>query len=503
MTTPTSSTVVIEYDGTDITQYVLFSSARFECQSNAVPGTCSFSVKDQDRNLSFQPGKEVYLYVDGQKLFGGIVMRVGRQLAFPVDDTTQGISAVKTRQWVIEAVDFNIWFDKRVLRYPPNYTKGINIPGPVWDGAFIRDEMWKYFDLPEGLNDDQYVENIVLMPEGEISGEWGLMAQGTKWRDQMDLIASYSSAVYYIDPDKYFHFHSLETASVDWSFVDKAPNGTSRIACREVSATQDGSMIVTDALVWGGLEVEEAIYFAREQNEDGIEQYGRWQLGEQRFSQGEDQLSVEHRAYALIYGPPGLDPNNTEAGLRFPLWRFRLAWFAHDMPQSGGIPQHIRPGNLVNITLYVMGQDGNPLHRFLPLRNMTVTFPQLAGGGETWVRFEGEFGLSYSDSRFLWAHILDRQRRSNTPVIVGSTTNSSTQSQFGNFATLFPNEPTNGTRKVFTFPFSMLPDTVAVYVNGLLWRRPEEYSITGANEITFRSALAADDTLYVNARTGA
>ena len=126
MTTPISSVIQIMYDGGDITQYVLFDSARFECQSNPVSGTCSFTVKDEDRSLSFSVGKEVYLFVDGIKLFGGIVMRVGRQFAFPVDNTAN-LDAVKTRQWAIEAVDFNTWFDKLVIRNPADYLKSIDI----------------------------------------------------------------------------------------------------------------------------------------------------------------------------------------------------------------------------------------------------------------------------------------------------------------------------------------------------------------------------------------
>lgn len=263
-------------------------------------------------------------------------------------------------------------------------------------------------------------------------------------------------------------------------------------------------MLVTDALVWGGLEAEGQNYFARNQSAQGIATYGRWQLGELHYNEGMDQQAVTERASAIIDGPPGLDPTNVQAGLRFPLWRVRLTWYAHDIPRVGGEPQHIRPGNIATILLYTMGEDAtHPLPLFLPLLNMTVTFPQLAGGGESWVRYDGEFGISNSDSRFLWAYILKQQKKRFSPVVVvGAASNSSTSTSFGDFGTFTPNEAPDSTRTEFNFPFPMLRSTIEVYVNGLRWRENREYEVTGDSQITFYSALASDDQVYVEARTG-
>lgn len=496
---PPSSTISITYDGIDITEFVLFNSARFECQTNAVPGQCSFIVKDEDRSQFFEVGKEVYLYVDDIKMFGGIVMRVGRQLALPVDDTTT-LSSVKTRQWVIEALDFNIWFDKRVIRDTSNYLEAILLDAPQYDGAIIRNELPNYIDVPPGVNMTTYVQNIKQC-RGDEAGKYGLAQQGSKWRDQMDLLAALSAAVYYIDADKFLHFESLQTATKDWAFVDHAPNGTTRVPCREVSATQDGSMIVNDALVWGGLEVEGQVYFAREQDASAQDTYGRWQLGELHFNEGMDQQAVTERADAIINGPPGTS-GDVQGGLRFPLWRVHLTWYAHDVPRDGGEPDHIRPGNLVNIMLYTMGENGNALPLFLPLLNMSVTFPQLAGNAESWVRFDGEFGLSYADSRFLWHYILNKKSSRSAPLVVGAVGNASAGSGFADFGTFVPNEAPDGLRTTFTFPFPLLHSTIRVFINGLRWRENYEYSVTSTNEIRLFSPLASDDKMYVEARTG-
>lgn len=261
-------------------------------------------------------------------------------------------------------------------------------------------------------------------------------------------------------------------------------------------------MIVNDALVWGGLEVEGQIYFAREQDAAAQATYGRWQLGELHFNEGLDQQGVTERADAIINGPPGTS-GDVQGGLRFPLWRVHLTWYAHDIPRGGGEPDHIRPGNLVNIMLYTMGNDAaHPLPLFLPLLNMAVTFPQLAGNDESWVRFDGEFGLSYADSRFLWRYILDRKKGSQTMLVMGAVSNGSAGSGMADFGTFTPNESPDGTRTSFTFPFPLLPSTIRVFINGLRWRENYEYTVTSTNEIELFSPLASDDQMYVEARTG-
>jgi hypothetical protein len=245
---------------------------------------------------------------------------------------------------------------------------------------------------------------------------------------------------------------------------------------------------------------------SEEKEQDAIQaqaDYGRWQLGEINFQGDYTQNRTTQRAFYIISGPPGLDPFGTSTGLRFPLWRFNLTWFAHDVPRVDDVPLHIRPGYLVNIILHVMGTDDVPLIRFLPLRSMTVTFPQVASPGETWVQFQGEFGISYSDSRHLWKY-LRQHGGMGAPqqVSMSSLSNSSTSSAFGDFAAITPLESPDGSRTVFTFALPLLASTVRVHVNGLTWRRYREYDITGPGEITFTSAPAADDELYIEARTG-
>ena len=369
--------------------------------------------------------------------------------------------------------------------------------------------------MPDGLDLTTYVDNVVELhgvygknlATSTTKGQWGLVQQGSKWRDQMDILQSYSASNYYIDADKRLHFHALSTEHVDWSFVDYRPDGVLRIPCREVSATQDGSFIVTDALVWGALvawDVQGEVFFGRVQDASGISKYGRWQYAEANLGQGDDQASVDQRADAIINGPPG-SAGQVESGLRYPLWRFNITWFAHDVPKVAGVPQHVRPGNLVNIVLYALGETtAQPLTRVLPMRNMSVTFPQLAEDAHSWVRFDGEFGLTYSDSRYLWAYLLKHKLQPPTvPVAGGTVSNNSTSSNAGDYAAIAPLQTPDGTRTDFTFNYPLIASTVQVFVNGLLWRRYYEYDITDTGTISFYTPLAPDDEVYVEARTGA
>jgi hypothetical protein len=504
--TPPTSSIRITYDGVDIQDFVLFNSCSFECQANAVPGTGHIVVKDQDQDKSFAVGKEVQLFIDDILMWGGIVMRVGRQLAFPVDDTTD-ISSVKTRQWVLECSDYNIWFDKRVVRNPDDYLSAIITEGVHKDGYMIRTLMPDYIDVPPDLDVTTHVMDIADFGERDNDGDFQIryawVTQGTPWRKQMDEFAARSAATYYISADKSLWFINLEDTTVPWVFCDYAPGGNwnGRVPTREVHAQEDGSLIVNDALVWGGLEADEAIYFSRYEDEVAENDVGRWQYAESNFQQGDTQDTVELRARYIVEGPPGTS-GSVVSGLRYPLWRFTLTWFAHDIPRVAGEPQHIKPGNIVNIMLYTMG-DGvaKPLIQMLPLRNMTVTFPQMKGANEVWVKFTGEFGISYSDSRYLWAYLINRGKLS-TQQVLGSVDNASVGSKFGDFARLNPNEQPDGERTEFTFPFPLLRGSERVYVNGLYWREGHEYTIADDGTIVFNVPLATDDKLYVEARTG-
>ncbi len=559
---PDPSTIqikAIEPDDTehDLTPYVLFQTARFEYQANAIPGTFEFTVKDPGQELVFgstsnsyagiNVGAEIYLIIDGVRQFGGILQQIDRLFAFPAVDTST-VGEVTARQFTLRGSDFNLWFDKRVIRDTNDYTRGIVVPGRHYDKDIIQNYLPDYLDVPPGVtfpnSTIEEIEEFGVKYNADgtfdrVTG-WKMPHQGDVWRVAMERLAWRSGAVWYIDANKRVNFKSLERTEADVMFVDHNPhtvppiqaNSPYRVGCRAVHASQDGGPIVTDALVWGGLEElatgnNDGIFFGRyprgsvdddteQRAVDARERYGRWQYAEINFAQGDDQISVNNRARAIVMGPPGTTQWGFTGGFHLPLWDITLTWFAHDLQ---GLVVH--PGQVVQIMLYVMGHEKPsgqwvPLHQVLPLRTVSISFPQIpsieAGQFKTWVQYDGQFGINYSDSRILWKFITRGYRRNTAASAgdyefhgtVGATSTVAGFNAVGEF-TLIP----NGVKTVFNLQRSgptnqaYLGSTSEVYLNGLLQRRGFEYeeSDPSEGEITFYTAPHADDTLFVRVRT--
>ncbi len=513
---------------TDITRYVLFSSARFESAANALPGTFEFTVKDVNRELEFVVGSEVYLVIDGVKLYGGLLLQVNFTFAFPVVNT-HVIADVTARQIELSGVDFNIWFDKRVIRDTTDYLRGINLSSPtntLWDGNVIRNSLPNYLDVPPGVDMDTHVDNVYLRDFSHTkSKQLALRAQGDSWRLQMEAFAN-RGAVYYIDPDKNLHYHSLESVLSPWAFVDYRPNGVTSVGVRDVNARMDGSQIATDALVWGGLEQlangkdpdPSGTFFARYPHgaiDDQIEQeavnarnlYGRWQYAEVNFQRGDDQISVNHRAKTIIAGGPGV-AGGQPGGLSTPVWDIELSWFAHEVPfvnDHSSTRRHIRAGYIANILLYVMGHDSHhPLINLLPLRSATITFPAIPssdGTPLTYVRFTGQFGIAQSDPRYLWKYLLTRKPK-RPALQAGSVDDTSTSSQFGAYGTFIPTGATNGLNTLFEIPFPYIRASTRVFINGLRQRLGIEYREHPEDgTINFYTPPHAGDSVFIECRT--
>lgn len=554
---PAASTILIEItepDGTvhDITPYVMFESATFEYQAGALPGTCDLSLRDRNRSLVFgsasnswagiNVGSEISLKVDGVKQWGGLLMEIERVFAFDVVDTTV-IADVETRQFHLRGVDYNAWFDRLVIRDTADYKRAIVVPGVHYDGDIIRNFLPDYLDVPDGVTfPESKIEDItefgVVWSVNEdryrVTGS-RLPTQGDPWRKAMENFAWRSAAVWYIDAAKRVNFKSLETAMSDFIFTDYNPDGVTTIGCRAVSASQDGSQIITDALVWGGLEAladgegteASGTYFARypsgaiadddeQEAVDARTRYGRWQYAEVNFNRGDDQRSVNNRAKAIIMGPPGVW-RQQQSGMREPLWNITLTWYAHNIPGA----QYLVPGQVVTIMLYVMGHEKAggqwvPLVQTLPLRQVSVSFPEIpadnGGGYKGWVEYTGNFGIAATDNRQLWRFIL-RQHKRNTAASAGDyeTTGTVTESSttHGYNAPGQVSLTPDGVTTVFNITTAegqvpYISGTTAVYLNGLQQRKGFEYTESDATtgEITFYTAPLADDTLYVTFRAG-
>jgi hypothetical protein len=461
------SQITIRYNGVNITNRVLFESARFTSQMAAQPGMFEITCKDPNRTDSYVTGKEVTLEVDGALMFGGYVTQVSRTFALPAD-----LVPSDARLWVLRGIDYNILFDKRVVRNPMKYVESPEITTLSTEGELVK-TLTTYLDIPAGFNVTSEVDDI---------RQWHatrhVFQAGGTWRDEMDMIRQFSGALYYMTPTKHLRYVALEDTFSPWGFSD-TPNGTSTIGPRDVSATEDAAAMINDALIWGGSELagseeltsEEGgkVVFWREQNATSISNHGRWQLGETHFGEDGYKLDpIEHpttsgvriRANRIVNGPMG---DNT--GMKDPQWQIKLTWYGRKVPSNN----HLWPGQLVNIALSTMGSPLTPM--VLPLRSVDVSFPAKNDSpGEADVMFTGSFGLQHSDPWQLWALLRGGARLRRRAQATLSTFNDQAESTtYGGLGQFTAVPVPDGSITNFSLPVGgYIAGTLQVYLDGRL-----------------------------------
>lgn len=478
----TGATALVTYDGNDITSNVLFESATFTTVARGEPGQFEFRVKDPGSSLSFATGKEVTFSLNGTKVFGGYIMQIGRTFAFP--DKTTG-----SRIWVLRGTDYNILFDKRVLRNEADYLSHLpKVPATKMDGAAIKYAIEGYTDLAELYTDT--IDNVdYYNNDGVTVGAYP--QQGSTVRELMTDPAFKSGAVYYISADKHLHYHGLESSVALWGFSDD-PDRVNTFPMHEVDVTEDGSLMVNDALIWGGSQFagsKGGTVFSRVQSPSSISAHGRWQHAEANFG-GEGfgtYAQVNARAKAIINGPGGTDIYNQQKGLMYPQWAISATWWLHDVPS---LPV---PGYLYTIELTGFG-----VTKVLPLRTMTMTFPELAPDGKAYVQMRGEFSLNVHDSYSIWSYLRSNSKKIVTAV-VSSTDDDSTSTVYGAYGS-FTNITSQG-GLVYKLPFGYIPNTLMVYAGGLAISPKTGFTETDNVAGTFTLASAPAGALYATCRT--
>lgn len=469
---PQGADVVIKVAGVDITSDVIFATASFESQLNAVPGAFEFTVKDEAHTHSFVTGSRVECLIDGVPYYGGFLRQIGREYPFDAMDTADPESV--PRYFNLKGLDYNLLFDWRVLRRSTdslNLKLFPNFSSSSMDGTLIKYMCDHWLDLPSWLDYETYVDDV--MPPYNVEdlakpGAWE--APGTKWRKQMEVFASFGGQLFYIDAAGFLHWHALEGTVQRWGFSDAPVGGTLTVSPaafqgvtigpRSVSGTEDGSGMTNDALVWGGSQWAGSggTVFAREQNTDSITDHGRWQVAETHF--GEQgfgiQAGVDARADLIVNGPP----DATYRGRRFPQWNFKLGWFAHHVPMLSGARDHLRAGYLAHIDL-----DVHELTKTLPLRQVRLSFPSLDPDGDGYVRFDGTFGTQPDDPFSLWRFLLRNQRRPFQRVTqtADDTSDTTLYNAIGHFV---PTPDPDGVEDTFTVKFGYVDGSTAVYVDG-------------------------------------
>lgn len=510
------SVVQVLYDGQDITSNVMFADASFEAQMNAIPGTFSFRCKDPTQSLSFTTGREVKLIIDGTPTYSGYLTSVARGYAFPAQSVGVTPSTFKNRIWQLQGVDYNVLFDKRVVRQTTNYLTQIpTLAVGAIDGDIIRSLVATYLDAPSTLS-TALVENVYTFIT-----KYAWKQQGSKWRESMDELAAFSGALWYIDALQRLRYQAIDTTVKRWGFSDKPNNLTittspvtyqgTTIGMREIEGTEDGSFFVNDAFVWGGSQWAGAggTVFSRSQDAAQIAAHNRWQMAETHFGeQGYGiQAGVNTRSDIIVNGPPGAVAGDQNRGLKYPQWQFRLGWFAHNVPLLSGVHDHIVPGELATFTLWVFSQDGgsSPLTQLLPMRSVRITFPNLDPTGKGYVRFDGMFGLQPDDPYTLWRFILKTQQQITQVVngVVATVNDSSTSAPYGAYGIFTPTPAPNGSTTVFSIPFPYISGTTQLYHNGLIQRLGTDYTESNPSigQITLTSAPLTGHNLLLTCRT--
>lgn len=503
----------------NITSDVVLTRSRFQTSMNAVPGSFELVVRDTDHNASFTTGSEVAVTIDGTKMFGGYLTQISRGSFFSADDTTSP-STYENREWTLHGTDYNILFDRRVWRDTSDYLTSIKLSSQ-YDGAQLIEAVSNYADM-SGFSTSG-ISSAADTKKAQT------LQQGSTLRKDFEIFSYFGGCIWYIDADKTIIYKPYEDFEKRWGFSD-APNYAAITASpvsfqdatygfREVEATEDGSFMVNDALIWGGSKwagADGGTVFARVQDEvdnsnetsmiyleygnvvpgSSIDTYGRWQTAETRF--GEKKFSIKDqvkaRANVIVHGPPGTDVYGQQKGLRYPQWQFTFTWFSHDVPLLSGTRDHLKAGDMATIELNTFG-----VTKLLPMRSLDITFPGGLESDDTQVvEFRGVFGLQLSDPFTLWRYILKNQ--SDQPVQSQTVvTSTSTETEYGAFYSGAPLESPNGSRTTFSIPFGYIPGTTQVYVDGLLKTPGSDYTESNniAGEITFSSAPGGSAEIWI------
>ena len=399
----------------DITNAVIFAEASFTSQMNGVPGEFNIKVRDPENALSFSTGTEIALTIDGVTQFGGYVTQVGMTSMAPAADTSD-LDNYDLRVWHLQGTDYNIVFDRRVYRNTSDYLTAIQI-NETDDGVILATAIDSYADMSDF--DTSGIDTVATIPDVT----YVTIQQGWPVRKEFETLLPFSGAVYYISGGKVVQYKAYDDVEKRWGFSD-APNHNAITASpasyqgatygfSRVEATEDGTYLANDVLVWGGSEFAGSggTVFDRETDSTSITAHGRWQHAETHFGETlyKSTTGVTAVATAIIEGPPGTDTTGQQKGLKNPQYQFSFTWMSDQVPLLSGTPDHIVAGDIVTINLSVFG-----VTKLLPVRTLTISFPDAFIDPETddrLVQFEGTFGLQLSDSFTLWRYVLQNQSR--------------------------------------------------------------------------------------------
>lgn len=297
---PTASpaTVIIRYDGQNITEDVVIVGANFTSQANGVAGTCQFKIKDPGHTYSLTTGKRLTLDINGQRVWTGYVSKVSRVYAFKAENTSN--PSLVTRFLQVDGVDINILFRKRIVfeKANPKRLFGRKYTADNTDDTVaFADLVEDFLDLSgDNLDTSTLIENVGTINVDHPANPIGV---GHDWGSSMRSITALSNAVYYIDPDRRVVLTDVDTPNAPFDLSDDPADLA--VGYREMEVLYNASNMVNDAIVWGAGGGSGTMVYSREEDATSISTHGRWQYGEFRtdmYKQG----TVNRRADSIVQG---------------------------------------------------------------------------------------------------------------------------------------------------------------------------------------------------------
>jgi cell wall-associated NlpC family hydrolase len=316
------SIISLLYDGYEIIQDTILADATFESQADGHPGVCRFRVKDAgqidaeqygfdsprfpagDGGVStlgvFHAGLTIELRIDSQLVWAGVTTTVSREYAFDAENTSS--PGTHQRFWVIEGVDWNVLFTKRMVWNVASPTDPIpTFTGTENDGDVVKQIMSQYMDLADDGISDLGVMNVgPLSPYGE---PFNAATPGDPWGQVMDRITAAAGAIYYIDPDKVLQYADVEIPTAPYRLSDQPSSLDNAIGVRDFQILSSGTELANDALVWGAGQGTSEMVFSRVEDAASQNEYGRFQWADFRSDMWL-QDTVDRRAASYIYGSP-------------------------------------------------------------------------------------------------------------------------------------------------------------------------------------------------------
>lgn len=234
----TPVTAVFRLDGTEITDVVELKECEFVASARGTPGTATLRIRNPSGE--YRQGMELTCDLGGRRLWGGFVMAVRHGFYFP--------AAVETRYVVLQAVDYNILTERRILydKTDPTNLELTSFPPGTPDRDVIRHYAANHTDLPgDNIDIGTGIEHVGTPTlDGEIAGH-------ASWRfnEFLTHIRYNTGAIDYIDPERRLVHTDVDTPNAPFGISDQPIAG--EIGARELEIDFGAESMRNDALMWG------------------------------------------------------------------------------------------------------------------------------------------------------------------------------------------------------------------------------------------------------------